>query len=103
MSLNKAVVSTAGGLVSFGSVGAGYGTLLATTGRVRKIFLQNSLNQNIVVSLDGGTTNWMVLLAQKDLAIDFDTSLQFSGTISIKHNGVAPTSGAISAAIIGAL
>ena len=100
MSSAQIIVTQAGGAIAFGSVGAGYGTALAVTGTVRKLIFASTLDQECVVSLDGGTTNWMVFPANFTLTIDLNPDMQYSGTISVKHNGVAPLSGKFIVAVI---
>lgn len=100
VNITTAFTDTAAGRVAFGSVGAGYGTLLSCSGSVRKLIITNSLNQEVVISLDNGTTDFIYLPANVGIILDFDNSVHFSGVVQVKHNGVAPTSGAIAAGII---
>lgn len=102
MSASQAFITQAGAAIAFGSVGAGYGTALAITGSARKVIIASSLNQECVVSLDGGTTDFMVFPANFTLTLDFDPSMIYSGTVSVKHNGVAPTSGKFIVGVIKA-
>ena len=96
----QALNTLAGGRVAFGSVGAGYSTLLTVTDKAIILLVSNTLNQDVVLSLDGGTTNWHTLPAGISFVLDFGTNgASFNGTIQVKHNGVAPTAGAISAMI----
>lgn len=100
-------VSVAGGRLAFGSVGAGYSSLLTVAGRGAILMITSSLNQEVVISLDGGTTNWGYLPLVPATAAGFPYIIEFgasdaeyTGTVSVKHNGVAPTAGAIAASII---
>lgn len=98
--LAKTRFGVAPGRLAFGSVTGSYVTLLAATGSVRKLLLTNSLDKETIITLDGGTTDFIYLPASTGLLLDFDISLQYSGTVQVKHNGVAPTVGAISAGIV---
>ena len=92
---------TAAGRLAFGSVLAGYATLLpAVSGSVRKLIITNSLDAETVLSLDGGTTDFIFLPAQQGIIIDFDTSMHWAGTCSVKRQSTAPTVGAISAGVL---
>ena len=92
---------TRGYLTSAG-IGAAYADLIAgVEGSVRKIVISNSLNTEVVLSLDNGTTDFIVLQPNSaPLVLDLDVSMHWAGTIRVKHNGVAPASGAISAGVI---
>lgn len=61
------------------------------------IMIQNNLNQDVILSFDGGVTDSFYLLtATTGLVIDLATNgMLFEGTVQIKHTGAAPTSGAI--------
>lgn len=95
-------------LVAFGSVTGSYTTLADVTppantvvgtqnGAAAIIMIQNSLNQPVILSFNGGVTDSIYLFTTTSgFVIDLTASeLRFSGVISIKHAGVAPTSGAI--------
>lgn len=100
--LERAKVDVAGGSLAFGSVTGAYQNLLtaANATTVRKLFIFNTLNTDSVISLNGGTTDWVILPAGLSCTIDFDMSLQFDGAVAMKHNGAGPASGRISAAIL---
>jgi len=100
--LDRARVNIAGGSLAFGAVTGAYQTLISLTNgqNVRKLVIFNTLNTDGVLSLDGGTTDWVILPAGLSTTIDFDMTLVFNGAVSYKHNGGAPASGRISAAII---
>ena len=100
-------VSVAGGRLAFGSVGAGYSSLITVSGRGAIVMITSSLNQEVVISLNGGTTDWGYLPLVPATAAGFPYTIElgandaeFTGTISVKHNGVAPTAGAIAASVI---
>lgn len=103
MGIERAKYTTAGGRLAFGSVGAGYAALLTTPQNVRMLIITNSLNTECVVSFNGGTTDHLYLPANQGVSLDFGSNwLNHNGTISVKHNGSAPASGAIAAfAILG--
>ena len=98
----RALVNSTAGRRAFGSVGAGYANLLGPiSGRGVVLFITNSLDSEVVISLDAGTTDWMYLPAGTPVTIDMITNeLEWSGSISVKHNGVAPTVGAIAASVL---
>lgn len=103
MSANRRLVSESAGTVAFGSVGASYGTLIGPiAGRGVVIFIANSLNAGVILSLDGGTTDFIRLPAATPITIDLGAnSAEYSGRISIKQDGAgAPTSGFISCGVI---
>lgn len=75
-----------------------YATVLNPTSDLRIIYLLNSCNQSIFVSLDGGTTDTFELDPGESTSIDLATNgRKFDNTINIsaKHNGVVPTTGSI--------
>jgi hypothetical protein len=61
------------------------------------IIIQSSLNNSVILSFDGGVTESLYLIPNTSgLVIDLTASeLRFSGVVSIKHAGVACTSGEI--------
>jgi len=103
MSANRRMVAQAVGTVAFGSVAVGYGTLQGPiAGRGVCLLIANSLNAGIVISLDGGTTDFLRLPASTSFTIDLGANgVEFSGTVSIKQDGAgAPSSGFISCGVI---
>ena len=99
--LSLVTAYTNAGRLAFGSVGAGYTVLLAAvSGSVRKIVITNSLNQEVVLSINNATNDFIYLPALQGIVIDLDNSMHWSGIVQVKHNGVAPTGGAISAGVI---
>lgn len=102
---NRRIVAQAVGTVAFGSVGAGYSTLNGPiAGRGVIICIANSLNAGCIISLDGGTTDFIRLPAATPLTLDLSASnVEYSGTISVKQDGGgAPGSGFISCGVIRA-
>ena len=98
--LTQVVNYTAPGRLAAGAVTGSYATLLpAVSASVRKLIITNSLDQETVISLNGGATDFLFLPAQQGIIIDFDTSMHWAGSCVVKHNGVAPSVGAISAGV----
>jgi len=100
----RALVGITGISLAFGGVTGTYAALSsAISGRGVFMQISSSLNADVVISLDGGTTDWMVLPAGQSVSIPFGSlEVEFSGTVSVKHNGAAATSGIISVGIIRA-
>lgn len=76
-----------------------YQTLKTVAGTsVRTIFLMNTCNQTILVSMDGGSNDTFELEPFESVTL---TPAQgffnryYAGTIQVKHGGVAPTAGTI--------
>lgn len=93
----QAKVNTAAGRLAFGSISGTYATLLAlTTGNYRMLVIYNGTDKEMIVSLDGGTTAFAYIATGKELSLNFGAAdLEFNGTIQVKDNGSAATSGAI--------
>ncbi len=103
MSANRRIVAQAVGTLAFGSVAVGYTTLQGPiAGRGVVVAIANSLNGGVILSLDGGTTDFIRLPAATPITIDLGAnSAEYSGTISVKQDGAgAPTSGFISCGVI---
>ncbi len=98
-------VSVPGGYLAFGSVSSTYVNLLSSIqGRGVVLFIASSLDTEVVVSLNGGTTDWLTIPARTNISIDLGASgAEFAGTVSVKDNGAAASSGAISAAVVRVL
>lgn len=87
------------GSLAFGSVAAGYATLKAVKDCVGFI-LFNSTDADVVVSLDGGTTDWASVPATTSFVANLGAlGLDYSGIISVKQGSAAPTLGAVSASV----
>lgn len=110
-SMTQALFNDTYGRLAFGSITGTYATLKAVTtvtgsvtgnkGSAGILEFFNTLNQDVIISLDGGTTDAIYLPAGLSYTIDlFANFLEFVGTIQVKHAGVAPTSGGISVTII---
>ncbi len=86
--LVKARVGTPGGRVAFDGVSAAWAPVLVVPGGCRKLIFCNSLDKEIALSLDGGATilcYFSAALIGLPFVLDFDTSMQYSGTVSIKE------------------
>ena len=100
---NRRIVAQAVGTVAFGSVAVGYGTLQGPiAGRGVVLMITNSLNAGTIISLDGGTTDFLRIPAATSITIDLGSNdAEYSGTISVKQDGAgAPTSGFMSCGVI---
>ncbi|OQB10453.1 MAG: hypothetical protein BWY21_00374 [Parcubacteria group bacterium ADurb.Bin216] len=95
-------VKTAGGRIAGTSITGSYQNVLSSVpGRGLVLVIANSCNQELVVSLDGGTTDWMYFPPGYSPNIDLAANdAEYSGTVSVKHNGVAPASGVFSVGVI---
>jgi hypothetical protein len=102
MSRVRAKVDVTGGSIAGTSITGSYQTVLSSIqGRGVVLVFGNSCNTDLVVSLDGGTTNWMILPAGFSPVLDFGSNdVEFSGSVSIKHNGVGPASGTFAVGVI---
>lgn len=98
----NAIVNGAGNSLAFGSVVVGYTALLTSVvGKVVVLFIDSTLNGDVVLSLDGGTTDWRLLPAGTSTTIDFGAQEAiWNGTLSVKYNSAASTSGFIAASYI---
>lgn len=90
------------GKIAGASLTGSYASLLsapATRGRV--LYLLNDCDQSILISFDGGTTAHFELAPGESPVIDLKANgLALESGISVKHAGVAPTSGSIRASVI---
>ena len=105
MAANRRLTPFTGTRVAFGSVTGSYTTLIGPIpGRGIIIFIANSYNAEVWLSLDGGTTDFICLPAGQGMTLDLSTNdAEFSGTVSIKSQGAAPTSGTMSAGVVRVL
>lgn len=102
MAHQRAVVTTAGGSIAGASLTGSYQTLISSVpGRGVLLAVGNTCNADVVLSLNGGTTNWMVIPAGVSFTFNLGAvGVEYSGTISAKHNGAAPASGTLSVGVI---
>lgn len=92
------------GRIAGASLTGSYTTLLNPTSDLRIIYIFNSCDQTILVSLDGGTTDTFQLEGGEGCSVDLGTSgLKFDNTVNIsaKHDGVVPTAGSVRATGLG--
>ena len=99
---NRRLVVVAEGRVAAASVGAGYAAIQSNLSRVINITFANSLNGDVSISFDGGTTTYITLPAGQTLSVDLGANhAEYSGTISIKQGpSGASTTGFISCGVI---
>jgi hypothetical protein len=100
--LRRARVNNGTARLAFGALTGTNQTLLpAVAGRGVILYLSNSLNAETIISLDGGATDFITLQSGQSLTIDFAAAgAEYSGAVSVRHTGSAPTSGAISAGVV---
>lgn len=75
-----------------------YQNVFTAASNLAAVFIFNSSNQTILVSLDAGVTDHFELVAQQSFTIDVGTNNRHiaSGTdIRVKHDGVVPTGGTV--------
>ena len=92
--------------LAFGSISASYATLQSLLpGRGVIIFITNSLDKDTIISLDGGTTDFIQLPGLTNLTIDLGANgAEYSGTIQVKQGtGGAMASGFISCGVLRVL
>ena len=84
------------GELAFGSITGSYTTLYAGFNKSRIVWMVNGSNQPVYLSRDG-TLNHFRLEAVASMTIDLGPSwvIFASGDLSVKHAGVAPTSGSV--------
>jgi hypothetical protein len=94
-----------GGKVAYDAVTTDYADLFSSAieGRVVNISVANSLNAEVKLSFDGGTTTYIHLPAGASLSLDLGANgLEWSGTLSVAADDSLPTSGILSVGIIRA-
>lgn len=92
------------GKIAGTSLTGSYQTVLNPTSDLLVIYVINSCDNTILVSLDGGTTDTFELEAGESVTVDLAANnLKFDNTVNIsaKHNGAAPTSGSVRVSGIG--
>ena len=111
MAYVQALFNTTYGRYLYSAITGAYSTLLTvanTTGSVtsnvgfaRIIYIFNTLDQDVILSFDNGTTDSVFLPAGKSWTCDLSTgNMYFSGVIRVKHAGVAPASGNIACSVV---
>jgi len=92
------------GRVAGSALTGSYATVYTATFDVKWIALLNSCDDVIVVSLDSGTTAFVTLDVGKSLDVPLASlglKIASGVTIQAKHNGAAPTAGALTVSVIG--
>lgn len=103
--MNRAAdVTVAGGSLAGTAITGIYQNLLTVAGRGIDLKIMNTTDKDLVLSLNAGTTAWAVVPAGISPTISFGAAgVEYSGTVSVKHNGAAPTVGTFSVSVIRAL
>ena len=101
MASKRRIVPQSVGVLAAGSVVAGYTALLSSVaGRGVTLVFTNTLNADVMVSLDAGTTDFIVLPAGQGMVLDIGANgCEYSGTVSVKRSGT-PTTGSIWCGVI---
>jgi len=78
-------------------IGATYATLATLTFHAKQLLFVNSLDGDVVLSFDGGTTDHVRLPASTSLSLNFtDNEHLLAGTvIQVKDGASAPTAGTL--------
>lgn len=104
MGFSQAILNQSAVRVAFGSIGASYATALTVVGNGMILNIVNNLDQEVVISLNGGLNDHLFIpsgLTPTVVRLDFGSNeMTYSGVIQVKHNGVAPTTGAVSLLVI---
>ncbi len=98
------VAYTAKGKIAGSALTGSYATLLNPTSDLRIIYILNSCNDTIMVSLDGGTTDSFELESGESVTVDLAANgMKFDNAVNIssKHAGAAPTAGSVRASGVG--
>lgn len=98
------VAFTKKGKIVAGSLTTSYATVLSITTTSYMVYIFNSLNQTVLVSLDGGTTDSLEMDPGESCSMDLRSNgLRFIATTNIqaKYAGTAPTAGSIRISAIG--
>ncbi len=102
--MRAALVNQAGTGLAFGSITGTYANISPViSGRCFFLTIKNTLDTVCIISLDAGTTDWLFLPPAISVDIPFGAGgVEYSGRVSVKHNGTPPTAGFISVGIIRA-
>lgn len=95
----------AGASVAFGSVGAAYSKLLGPiAGRGISLHIVNTLDKDVWISLDGGTTDFLQIASARDIELNLGANgAHYSGTVSVKQGSAGAGSGFISCGVVRVL
>lgn len=99
-----AAVSNSEGEIAGTSLTTAYATVLTPAFNTKILFVANSTDQPVRVSIDGGTTSTFYLTSNQAASVDFATNNLFisSGVnIQAKYAGTAPTMGQITVTAMG--
>lgn len=105
----QAIFNQPYGRLAFGAITGTYATLITLardTGYLAAesatiLLFFNTLNQDVIISLDGGVTDWGYVPALANFTLDLTAGeMLYTGTIQVKHAGVAATAGAISVSAV---
>jgi len=111
MSYQQALFNTTYGRLDAAAVLAGYTTILNVanvSGSIANnigcstiIYFSSTLDADIVISFDNGTTDSFFLHANKSLTIDLSAgNMLFTGIIRIKRFSGAPAAGSIACSVV---
>lgn len=94
----RAKTNVSVGSLAFGSISGTYAALKTGVERCRGLLFFSSLDKDVIISIDGGTTDFAWIPANSSFILNFEQfGLQYSGSLSVKQGGGgACTSGFIS-------
>jgi hypothetical protein len=98
------LAATTNGKIAGASLTGSYATVVTTAQITRLVFVINSCDQTILVSLDGGATAAFELEAGESVSLDLATDgLRIASGVNLqaKHGGVTPTTGSVRITAIG--
>lgn len=100
--MRNALVNQAGLGAAFGSITGSYLFISSQiNGRCAFLSIKNTLDTVSIISLDGGTTDWLFLPPNTSIDIPFGAAgVEYTGRVAVKHNGAAPAAGFISTAVV---
>ncbi len=105
MNLAPAVLTTPAVRLVFGSVGGTPTTLITVGGTGAILIIRSTLDQEVVISLNGGVTSHIHIqpsLTANQIILDLAAAgISYGGTVTVNHLGAAPTAGVITAGVIG--
>lgn len=103
MILTKAIVTIPGVSVAAAAVGVAYTTVATVSTSVREITIQHSLDTQVKISLDNGTTDHTFITGTGSSVIAFGrNACHWSGVLKMMYTGVAPSTGVVNFSFIAA-